>query len=87
MRAVRRNITITNEEVDTALERADNTSKFIEKCVLYYLDAEQKEYVTKDELEEFLAGSTRKIEILNKNYLQVVGILETMSKTLFQKGE
>ena len=87
MRAVRRNITTTNERVDEALEQAENTSKFIEKCVLYYLDAVEKEYVTKEELEDIINGHTRKVEILNKNYLQVVGILEDLSRTLFQKGE
>lgn len=76
----RRNISVTNDRVDMALKRAENMSKFIEKCILYYLDNTENEYATVEDLEE-LRGD---LKILNRNYEQVKVILEEISKMLFK---
>lgn len=84
MKAERRNFTITNELVSITLDRAENASKFIEKCILYYLEEHEKEYVTVEELEEV----KKDIEIINKNYMQTKDALNKLIDNLFnRKGE
>lgn len=72
MRSTRRNISITNEEVEMAIERSENASKFIEKCILYYLEQNEQEYVTKEEF-----------KILNQNFIQQKVILDEIAKKVF----
>lgn len=72
MRSTRRNISITNEEVEMAIERSENASKFIERCILYYLEQNEQEYVTKEEF-----------KILNQNFIQQKVILDEIAKKVF----
>lgn len=81
MRATRRNISITSEVVDKALDNAENISKFVEKAILYYLEETEKEYATVADLEQ-LRGE---FKIINQNYTQVKVILDDMMEMLFKK--
>lgn len=74
MRAERRNITVTNKVVSDELNKSENASKFIEKCILYYLEEQQKDYVTQDDF-----------QILNRNYLEMRDILNELVQTFLPK--
>lgn len=82
MKAERRNITITNEKVSVTLDRSENASKFIEKCILYYLEEHEKEYATLDDLEDV----RNEVDILNKNYLQQKDILSKLVDCIVKNG-
>lgn len=68
MRTTRRNISITNEAVDLALDRSENASKFVEKAILYYLEEHEKHYATIEDLEE----TNRRVEILKEALNKIV---------------
>lgn len=81
---MRKNISVTNERVLSAMEKSENASKLIEISILYYLDSLEKEYITKEESEEFMQDTNKRIGILNENYLQVAEILNDLIKEVFK---
>lgn len=83
MKAERRNITVTNETVSVTLDRAENASKFIEKCILYYIEENEKEYALLEDLNQL----EDKVEILNKNYLQTRDTLNKLVDSLFGREQ
>ena len=85
MRAERKNITVTNETVWNTLIQSDNASKYIERCILFYLEATEKGYVTLAEFNTAIEIRDRKIEKIITNYTHVIGILDEMCKNLFNK--
>lgn len=78
-RAERRNITVSSERVSDAFDRAENVSKFIEKCVVYYLDEQEQEYATVDDLEATKEELKYDMQILNKNFLATKEVLEQVA--------
>ncbi|MDA3732097.1 hypothetical protein PBV87_11445 [Niameybacter massiliensis] len=83
MKAERRNITITNETVSITLDRAENASKFIEKCILFYIEENEKEYALLEDLNQL----EDKVEVLNKNYLQTKDTLNKLVDNLFGREQ
>lgn len=82
MPATRRNICITNEELDNYLEtKCPNISAFMQEAALFYLQEKDNVYAKKSDLEEV----KRDIEILNKNYLQQKDALNKLIDNLFRK--
>lgn len=79
---MRKNISVTNDTVLKALEESENASKLIERAVLYYLDSIEKEYITRQEVEEMLEDGNKKVCILNKNYTQISDMLDMIIKEL-----
>ena len=77
---MRKQISVTNEKVLQAMEQSDNASKLIERAMLFYLDSIEKEYITKEDMEDF----ERKITICNQNYLQMRDFFEEMAKEIFK---
>lgn len=80
-RAERRNISVTNDEVSKALDTSDNASKYIERAILYYLEHSKQDQATLEEIEEI----KKKVEILNRNYLQTKDTLNKLVDSLFKK--
>ena len=83
MKAKRRQITITNKRVDDEFNSLGKgrVSKFIEECVLYYLDSVENGYVTKDQVKGIVIGCLKDIpiyigEISNPNYTNNVDQLK-----------
>lgn len=80
MRAERKNITVTNETVWDTLIQSDNASKYIERCVLFYLEATEKGYVTQEDFNVAIETQDKKIQKIIQNYTQLVGILDELYK-------
>lgn len=83
MKAKRRQITITNKRVDDEFNRVGRgkVSKFIEGCVLYYLDNLKNGYVTQDQVKGIVLDCLKDIpiysgEISNQNYTNNVDQLK-----------
>ena len=83
MKAKRRQITITNKRVDDEFNSLGKgrVSKFIEECVLYYLDSVENGYVTKDQVKGIVLDCLKDIpiysgEISNPNYTNNVDQLK-----------
>lgn len=88
---MRKNVSITNKRVLEAYEKAVEEGKgarFIEEAVLYYLDSIEKEYITREEVNEMILscfkGTGVYETITNINYTEgakdilndIVGILD-----------
>ena len=82
-RASRRNITITDLEVDKYLDEQQNASAFIQEAVKFYRKHKEKEYAAKEELEELKA----EFFLLNKSYRQTKDIVEKLVEGLVKKIE
>lgn len=74
---MRKNVSITNKRVLEAYEKAveeGRGSRLIEEAVLYYLDSIEKEYITREEVQEMILscfkcnGSYE--PITNRNYTE-----------------
>lgn len=80
MRAERRNISISNEEVSKYLDRQQNVSKFIETLVIEHIEKEKVEYAKELDLEELRED----FKILNRNYLEVREILNEVVQSFIK---
>lgn len=80
-RAQRRNISITDEEIDKFLDtQVENVSAYIQEAIRFYRRETEKEYATVADLEA-LRGE---FKIINQNYKQVESILSEMAKVIFK---
>lgn len=84
--STRKNISFKNGRVlEAYLSNPEGErSNFIERCVLYYLDSIEKEYITREEVEEMFNDYSNGVEILNENYEQVKIIVEEIARSLFK---
>ena len=79
-RASRRNICITSEFLDEYLDtKVSNVSAFLQEAALFYLEEKDNVYAKKSQIEDL----DRKVEILNKNYLQTKDSLDKLVNSLF----
>lgn len=85
--SVRKNISFKNGRVIKKIDELPEgqRSDFIEKCVLYFLDSEEKEYVTRSDLEEMIQDYSRDVCIVNKNYVQMKALFEELLKEVFKQ--
>lgn len=72
----RHNISITDKEIEEALLKEQNMSKFVEQCIRFYLEQHTKSYAELDDINQL----DHKVEILNRNYLEVKDILNEIIK-------
>ena len=84
----RRNISITNRRVNDAFDEVGkgNVSRFIEKCVLFYIEESKKEYITEDQVKLIMFEYLKEIPIYsgdmtNKNYVNEVNNLKNIIET------
>lgn len=81
-RAQRRNISITDEEIDKFLDtQVENVSAYIQEAIRFYRRETEKEYATVADLEA-LRGE---FKIINQNYSQTKIILDEIMEMLFKK--
>lgn len=92
----RKNISITNTEVEKILNEADNASKYIERAILFYQEALDhpltkqdinlllETYLTKEEMDHLLGETNKKVCILEQRYTQMIHILEDLAKYIFK---
>lgn len=74
---MRKNVSMTNKRVLEAYEKAveeGRGARLIEEAVLYYLDSIEKEYITREEVQEMILscfkGTGSYEPITNKNYTE-----------------
>ncbi|MBU3812284.1 MAG: hypothetical protein H9893_11590 [Candidatus Niameybacter stercoravium] len=74
---MRKNVSITNKRVLEAYEKAvkeGRGARLIEEAILYYLDSIEKEYITREEVQEMIIscfkGTGSYEPIANRNYLE-----------------
>lgn len=79
----KKHISITNDRVLDALEGSKNASKLIEKAVIFYLDAVEKDYATKEYVDNLYAECNKMFKICNQNYIQMKYLFDEMAKETY----
>lgn len=80
-RATRRNITISDSTIDDYLDtKVSNVSGFIQEALRFYIEEQDKQYATTEELEATKEELKKDIQILNKNFLSTKAVLDQVAK-------
>lgn len=64
---IRRNISVTNKRVNDAFEKVGKgkVSRFVEECILYYLDNIDSGYVTADQVKSIMLDYLKDVPTMN----------------------